>query len=81
MNNIKDMNETDFKVSINLQIDPIQVVFIKKAEIKFKKDELTTYMEKVKKEKSASDKNASNEKSSDNEKIKEEEEKAPDNEK
>jgi hypothetical protein len=56
LDNIKDVNETDFKVSITLSLDPIEVVEVKKAEIKYKKDELTTYMEKVKKEKPASEK-------------------------
>ena len=44
LDNIKDVNETDFKVSIILSLDPIEVVEVKKAEIKYKKDELTTYM-------------------------------------
>lgn len=44
LDNIKDVNETDFKVSITLSLDPIEIVEVKKAEIKYKKDELTTYM-------------------------------------
>lgn len=56
IDNIKNVNETDFKVSITVAIDPLEVVTIKKAEIKYKKDEIVSYMEKVKKVKSTTDK-------------------------
>lgn len=49
LDDIKKVNESDFKVSLLLALDPIEVVALKRAEYKFKKDETVTYMEKVKK--------------------------------
>ena len=46
---IERVNETDFKVSLTLTLDPIQIVTIKNSEITYKKDEIQTYLEKVKK--------------------------------
>lgn len=40
LDNIKDVNETDFKVSITLGLDPVEVVAVKKAEIKYKREEI-----------------------------------------
>ena len=49
LDNIKDVNETDFKVSLTLGLDPVEVVLVKKAEIRYKREEIETYVEKVKK--------------------------------
>ena len=46
---IESFNESDFKLSLVFTIDPIEVVLLKDSKFTYKKDEVQTYLEKVKK--------------------------------
>lgn len=51
INSIADFKEVDFKLSLIFTVDPIDIVLLKNVKAVYNKEEVTTYMEKVKRRK------------------------------